>query len=62
MELASRGRILPKVIVELTGDPGHDLLETGQLVLEVLQSVMKKVDFGVLLPNHLTKVATLTES
>ena len=51
-----------KVLIELSGNTSHDLLEAGQLVLKVLQSIMENVYFGVLLSNHLTKVATLTES
>ena len=62
MELANGNRTLPKVLVELTGDTGHDLLEAGQLVLKVLQSIVENVDLGVLLSDNLTKVATLTES
>ena len=53
---------MAKVVVELSGNTGHDLLEAGQLVLKVLQGVMKNIDFGVLLSNHLTKVVTLTRS
>ena len=62
VELASRGRATTKVLVELTSNASHDLLEPGQLVLKVLQSVMENVYFGVLLTNHFTKVATLTKS
>ena len=62
VELADGSRALPKVLVELTGDTGHDMFETGQLVLEVLQGVMENVDLSVLLSNHLTKVTTLTKS
>ena len=62
MELANGNRTFPKVLVELTGDTSHDLLEAGQLVLQVLQCIMENIDLGVLLTNHLTKVATLTES
>ena len=62
MELARRGRALTKVVVKLSRHAGHDLLEASQLVLEVLQSVMENVYLGVLLTNHLTKVATLTGS
>ena len=51
-----------KVLVELLSDASHDLFEPGQLVFKVLQSVMENVDFGVLLSNHFTKVATLTKS
>ena len=59
MELTSGSRAPPKVLVELTGNTGHNLLEASQLVFKVLQSVMENVYLGVLLPNHLTKVATL---
>ena len=62
VELASRSPALTKVLVELTNDTSHDLLETGQLVFEVLQGIMENVYLGVLLPNHLTKIATLTKS
>ena len=62
MELTDGDRALPKVLIELTGDTGHDLFKPGQLVLEVLQGVMENIDFGVLLPNYLAKVATLTKS
>ena len=51
-----------KVLVELLSDASHDLLETGQLVLQVLQGILENVYLGVLLTNHLTKVATLTKS
>ena len=58
--LANGGRASTKVLIELSGNAGHDLLEAGQLVLKVLQSVMENVYLGVLLSNNLTKVATLT--
>ena len=61
MELTNRGCLTTKVLVELTGNTSHDLFKAGQLVLEVLQGVMENVDLGVLLSNHLTKVATLTK-
>ena len=62
IDSANGGRTTTKVVVELLGHPSHDLLKAGQLVLQVLQSVMKNVYLGVLLTNNLTKVATLTES
>ena len=62
MELTTSGPGLAKVIVELTSNASHDLLETSQLVLKVLQGVMENVYFGILLPNYLAKVATLTKS
>ena len=62
MKLTSGSSALTEVLIELSGDTGHNLFETGQLVFEVLQGVMENVDLGVLLPNHLTKVTTLTES
>ena len=62
VELTSRSRTSTKVLVELSSDPCHDMLETGQLVFQVLHGIMENIDFGVLLPNHFTKVATLTKS
>ena len=62
VELARNDFALMKVVVELSNDTSHDLLETGQLVLKVFQGVMENIYFGVLLPNHFTKVATLTKS
>ena len=62
VELTNGGRTPTKVLVELPGDSGHDLFEACQLVLQVLQGVVENINFGILLPNHLTKVATLTES
>ena len=62
VESTGRSLDLPKVVVELTGNTGHDMLKPGQLVLEVLQGVMENVDLGVLLSNQFTKVATLTDS
>ena len=62
VELASRDFALAEVVVELSNDTSHDLFETGQLVLKVLHGVMKNIYFGILLPNHFTKVATLTKS
>ena len=62
MELANRGGAPAKVLVELTRNTGHDLFETGQLVFQVLQGILENVDLGILLPNHLTEVATLTKS
>ena len=62
MQMTARSAAFPKVVVILATDSGHDRLETGQLVLQVLQSVVENVYRGVLLPNYLTKVATLTES
>ena len=53
---------LAEVVIELTSNTRHDVLETGQFVLEILQGIVENVYFGVLLSNHLTKVATLTES
>ena len=60
--LANGSRATTKVLVELTSNPGHDLLESCQLVLEILQSVVENINLGVLLSNHFTKVATLKES
>ena len=62
VELTDRGRTPTKVLVELTSDTGHDLFEASQFVLQVLHRIMENIDCGVLLPNHLTKVATLTKS
>ena len=62
VELANRNFALTKVVVHLTNNTSHNLFETGQLVLEVFQGVMENIYFGVLLPNYLTKVATLTKS
>ena len=62
VELTGRSRAPTKVLVELTSNASHDLLEAGQLVLKVLQSVMENIYLGALLSYHLTKVATLTES
>ena len=62
MEMATRSAAFTEVVVIFATNPGHHRLETGQLVLKVLQSVMENVYFGVLLPNHLAKVATLTKS
>ena len=62
IELTSAGRASSEVVIELAGDTSHDLLEPRQLVLQVLQGIVENVDLGVLLSNHLTKVATLTES
>ena len=62
VDLTDGGCTPTKVLVELSGDASHDLFEAGQLVLQVLQSVMENVYFGVLLPNQFTKVATLTKS
>ena len=62
MELANRGCTPTKVLVELTSDTTHDLLKAGQLVLKVLHGVVENVYRGVLLPNHLAKVAALTKS
>ena len=62
MEMATGSVTLSEVVVVFTTDPSHDRLEAGQLVFKVLHSIMENVEFGILLPNHLTKVATLTES
>ena len=62
VELTNRDLALAEVVVELSNDTSHDLLEAGQLVFKVLQGVMENIDLGVLLSNHLTKVATLTKS
>ena len=62
MELSNRDFTLTEVVIHLTNSTRHNLFETGQLVLEVLQSIMKDIDLGVLLSDHLTKVATLTKS
>ena len=62
MELADRDFALTEVVIELVNDTSHDRLEAGQLVLKVLQSVMENIDLGVLLSNHLAKVAMLTKS
>src|ERR1700753_4099530 len=62
MELTNRNLALTKVVVHLMNNTSHDLLKASQLVLKVLQGVMENIYFGVLLPNHLTKVATLTKS
>ena len=60
--LASTDCTTTKVLVELSRNASHYLLETGQLVFQVLQSIVENIDLGVLLPNHLTKVATLKKS
>ena len=62
VKMASHSRTTTKVLVELTSNACHDLLEAGQFVLEVLQSIMENVYFGVLLSYYLAKVATLTKS
>ena len=62
MEMTTRRVAFAEVVVVLAADPSHDLFEAGQLVLQVLQGIMENVDLGVLLPNHFTKVATLTRS
>ena len=62
MKLTNGGCAPTKVRIELPGDTSHDLFEAGQLVLEVLQGVVENIYFGILLPNYLTKVVTLTES
>ena len=61
VDLTDSNRTLAKVLVELSSNTGHDLLEAGQLILEILQGIMEKIYFGVLLSNNLAKVATLTE-
>ena len=62
VKMTTGSTTLPEVVVILATDPGHDLLEAGQLVFEVLYGVVENVQFGILLSNHLAKVATLTES
>ena len=62
MKVTTRSTTLSKVVVILATNPGHDHLETRQLVFEVLHGILENVDLGILLSNHLTKVATLTES
>ena len=62
MELTDRGGAPTKVLVELTSNASHDLLKAGQFVLEVFHGILENVDLSVLLPNHFTKIATLTES
>ena len=62
VKLTSRGPAFTKVLVELSGDTGHDLFEASQLVLQILQSVLENIYLGVLSPNQFTKVATLTKS
>ena len=62
VKMTTGSTTLPEVVVILTTDSGHDLLETSQLVFKVLQGVMKNVYLGVLLSNRLAKVATLTKS
>ena len=62
VDLTNGGFDLAEVVVELTNNTSHDLLEAGQLVLKVLHRIVENVYLGVLLPNHFTKVATLTKS
>ena len=62
VELANRDCSPTKVLIELSDNTSHDLFEAGQLVLKVLHHIMENVYLGVLLPNHFTKVATLTKS
>ena len=62
LKLTGRGCALAKVLVELTSNPSHDLLETSQFVFEVLHGIMENIDGGILLPNYPAKVATLTKS
>ena len=60
MEVVSRSRTSAKVLVEPLNDPVHDLLEAGQLIFEVLHRIVKNVQLGGLLTNHLAKLASLT--
>ena len=51
IDLANGGGATAKVLVELTSNASHDLLEASQLVLEVLQGILENVYLGVLLSN-----------
>ena len=62
VELSNMSSHPTGVVVDLSKGTSHDLFETGQFILEVLQSVVENVYLGVLLSYHLAKVATLTKS
>ena len=50
---------LLEVLVILPANPGHRLLEAGELVLEVLEGVHQDVQLHRLLANHLPKIVGL---
>ena len=60
MKMTTRSATLPKIVVVLVTNSGHDGLEAGQLVLEIFDGVMQDIKLRGLLSYHLTEVASLT--
>ena len=48
-----------EVVIVLATNSGHNLLEAGQLVLEVFDCIMENIQGGSLLPNYLPKIMGL---
>ena len=59
MEVPYGDPSLSKVVVILTTDTGHRLLEAGQFGLEVLDRMVEDVQGGRLHPDHLPKLIGL---
>ena len=59
MEVSNRDSSLSEVIVVFTTDTSHCLLETGQLVLEIFNGIVKNIKRGGFHTNHLPKLIGL---
>ena len=60
MEMTRGNVASTEVAVVLLANPGHDRLEAGQLILEILDGMMQDVQLCSLLSHHLAEVASLT--
>ena len=59
VEVTSRSSVPTEVVVVLATNSHHDVLEAGQLVLQILDGIMKDIQLGRLLANHLPKIMGL---
>ena len=59
VELATPSRAPTEVVIELLTRARHHVLEAGQFVLQVLHCILKDIQLGRLLPNHLPEVKGL---
>ena len=62
VEVSNGDSSLLEVIVILPTDTSHDLLEAGQFILEIFNSMVKDVQGGRLLAYHLPKFVGLEKA
>ena len=62
MEMPICDASLPEVLVVLPTDPGHLLLEAGELVLQIFEVMLKDVQLSRLPANHLRQFIGLEKA